>query len=171
MRREWKQPRRGRRMDWDRGEGDREKKMIEEDRVMICRSSGFEDERWKSSKRRRRGAMEEWGGGEMQRYIYTVARWPFLSFKTAAIKQLSDTEGCALCFLFFTHCFPAVPTFLIITPSRGLFVSLSSLAHLCFPLSIFLFCFLAVCLSLFPSGAFVCLHLKYSKTKGCCFIR
>lgn len=51
-----------------------------------------------------------------------------LAFKTAIMKQLSDTEGCFLPFLSLYSLFLCHPTLLIITinPSRCLFVSLFS---------------------------------------------
>lgn len=86
-------------------------------------------------------------------------------------KQLSHTEGCLLLFLYhLCHLSPHQHHQAILTP-------------VCFPLNSPLFsaflslsfylCFLAasLSLSLSPTGTFVCLYLKYSKQKTCCFVR
>lgn len=103
-----------------------QKKMIEDDRVMIRGSSGFEKMKGQRGKKSgSHGRMRSgWNAG---RCVFTRTQ-AILAFKTAIMKELSDTEGCFLPFLSLYSLFLCHPTLLIITinPSRCLFVPLFS---------------------------------------------
>lgn len=119
---------------WRRGEEDGQWETIEEDWVMICGSKGvWEDERAAGKELKNK----EWVKRRR------VCNRSHSAFKTAPIKELSDTKGCFPLFLFTIS-----PSSLTPHPHQTI---LMPVCFCLFSANFYFSLFLSVCLSVCPS--------------------